>query len=116
MLIDKLRLGADIFACLWILKILNKESSYKSLLEVLDDLVSVLELKHIDTRLGSAVLHSDDNVLRNIDKTSCQITGVSGSQSRISQTLTGTTGCDKVFQNVKTLTVVSSDRHLDGST
>ena len=59
-----------------------------------------------------AVLLADDDFLRDIDQTAGQVTGVSGTQSGIGQTLTSASGGDEVFQDIQALTVVGADRHL----
>ena len=56
---------------------------------------------------------TNDNILRNVNQTSGQITGVSRSQSRIGKALTSTTGGNEVFQNVQAFTVVRLDRNFD---
>ena len=48
---------------------------------------------------GTAIFLDNDGVLRHIDKTTCQITGVSCLQSRIGQTLTGTMGRVEVLEH-----------------
>lgn len=115
-LVDELVLAYDKVACLGIVKIVHKVTAKKSFLERLDHLVTVLDGVDLNTLISAAVLLVNDNVLRNVNQTTCEVTGVSGTKSRICQTLTGASGGDEVFQNVKTFTIVSSDRHLDGRT
>ena len=86
-------------------------------METLDNVgLACLDVKDLKTLGGSAVLLTDDDLLRNVYKTACEVTGVRGSQRGVGKTLTRTTRGDEVFENVKTLTVVSSDRDLDGLT
>ena len=65
---------------------------------------------------GITLLFSDDNVLRNVNQTAGQITGVCGTQSGIGQRLTGTTGTHEVLQDLHAFTEVGLDRDLDGLT
>ena len=108
-------LGNSHLARLGILEVLHKESAHETFLKILDLFLAVGDLEYVDTVGGAAVLLTNDNVLRNVNESSCQITRVGGTERRISQTLTCATRGDEVFQNVKTLTVVGSDRHFDGS-
>ena len=59
---------------------------------------------------------TDNNVLWYIDKTSCKVTWVGGTKSGIGKTFSGASWRNEVFQNVKTFTVIGSDRNLDCST
>ena len=64
----------------------------------------------------TAVRLTDDQILGYVYQTSGQVTRVSGTQSRIGQTLTGSMGGDEVLQYVQTFTEVGLDRKLDGMT
>ena len=65
---------------------------------------------------GTAVLFGDDNVVRNIDKTTCEVTSVGGLQSGIGQTLTSTVRRYEVLQHGQAFFKVRQDRVLNGLT
>ena len=56
---------------------------------------------------------SHHQVLRHIDQTACQVTGVGGFERRISQTFTRTVGGDEVLQHVQAFTEVRGNGRLD---
>ena len=68
---------------------------------------------HQNALMGSAVVFCNNQVLSHVNQTTCQITGVSRLQSRISQTLTSTVGRHEVLQNVQTFTEVRGNRSLN---
>ena len=65
-------------------------------------------------RLG--LCRTDDDILRDVDETTGQVTGVSGTQSGIGQTLTSTVRSDEVLEHCESLTVVRHDRTRDDLT
>ena len=64
----------------------------------------------------AAVLLADDDILRDIDQTTGQVTGVGGTQCGIGQALTGASGRDEVLEYGQAFTIVGLDRDLDGLT
>ena len=60
-----------------------------------------------------AVFFGHNQILRHVNQTTSEVTGVSRLQSRISQTLTGTVSGNKVLQYVQTFTEVSGNRGFD---
>ncbi len=68
------------------------------------------------TTKRTAVLLVDDHIVRHIDQTTGQVTGVGGLQCGIGQTLTSTVGRDKVLQHGHTLFEVRQNRVLNGLT
>ena len=91
-----------------------------ALLKTLDDFPSIRERLDPHTReflhpLG-AVGFPDNLLLRYIDQTPCQVTGVRGSKRRIRKPLARTVRGDKVLEYVKTLAEIRLDRQLDGLT
>ena len=75
----------------FVAEILCKESAHKSLVKWLNDLVAVLDLEYLDTLGSSAVVLTDDNVLRNVNETTGKVTGVGSMESGISKALSRTT-------------------------
>ena len=68
---------------------------------------------HPQTLIGTAIVLGDDQILRHIDQTTRQVTGVRGFQRGIGQTFTRTVRRDEVLQYVQTFAEVRGDRRLD---
>ena len=96
--------------------IAHGKTADQTLTEALDLLLALVDLRDPQAVGGAAVDLADDDVLRDIDHAAGQVTGVGGTQSGISQTLTSTTGRNEIFQNVQTFAVVCTNGHLDGVT
>ena len=96
--------------------IAHSEAADQALAEALDLLLALVDLRHPQAVGGAAVDLAHDDILRDIDHAAGQVTGVSGTQSGIGQTLTGATGRNEIFQNIQTFTVVGTNGHLDGVT
>ena len=69
--------------------------------------------RHGDAFQGAAVVFSDNQVLRNVNQTTSQVTGVRSLQCGIRQTFTRTVGGDEVLEYVQTFTEVRGDRRFD---
>ena len=67
----------------------------------LDNLVSGFYRRVFNTVDSTAVFFIDNNILRNINKTARQITGVCGLQRGIGKTLSGAVRRNKEFDNVQ---------------
>ena len=119
---DGLLLGYDIaslddgFLRDWILDGLARSASVDPGLEVHDFFVTFVNGADVNAVGGSAILLGYDDVLGHIDELPRHVTGVSGLQSRIGQTLTSTVGGDEVFQNGQTLTEIGGNRAFDNFT
>ena len=61
---------------------------------------------------GITALFTDDHFLRHIHQTAGQITGICGTQSRIRQRLTRTTGTHEIFKDLHTFAEVGLDRNF----
>ncbi len=94
-------------------EILGEEASHKTFLKLLHKLVALAYLVYLDTVGRAAVVAADNDLLRNIDKSSGKITGVRGTKRGIRQALTSASRGYEVFQYVQALTIVCSDRHFD---
>ena len=69
-----------------------------------------------DTFHRTAVFTTANDVLRNVNKFTGHVTGVSGLQRRVSQTFTGTVCRNEVFLHGQTFTEVGEDRTFDNIT
>ena len=64
--------------------------------------------------VSQSVLANDD-LLRDVDQTAGQVTGVGRTQRRIGQALSGASGGNEVFQDGQAFTEVCLDRDLNGA-
>ena len=96
--------------------VMEQISALKALCKRLQNVVSILNIGDGKTLFRTAVVLTDDNILRNIDQTAGKITRVSCTQSSICKSFTRTARRNKVFKYVKTLTVVGTDRYFDNLT
>ncbi len=69
--------------------------------------------RHHDAFEGAAVVFGHNQILRNVNQTTRQITGVRGFQCGIRKTFTRTVGRDEVLEYVQTFTEVRGNRRLD---
>src|ERR1051326_2742079 len=60
-----------------------------------------------------AILFGDDDVLRHVDETAGEVSGVGGLERRVGQTLTRAVGGDEVLQHGEAFAEVRGDRRLD---
>ena len=104
----------------FIAKIFSGKTSRNTILQAFDFFFPVHECFYIHARdlIGSfaAIYFTNDLFLRYIHQTSCQVTGVCSTKSRIRQTFTCSVSRHEVFQYVQTFTEVGLDRKLDGVT
>ena len=84
--------------------------------EVLVDL-ALLVVQRVGNALGRAAVDlANDNVLRDVDQTTGQVTRVSRTQSGVGHALTSAVRGDEVLQNRKALAEVRLNRAVDGAT
>ena len=88
-------------------------TSENSLSERLYDLVLVLDGSCHKTAQCSAILLIDDDIMRNIHKTSGEVTCVGSLEGGIGKTLTCTVGGDEVLEHCHSLLEVGNNRVLD---
>ena len=103
----------DDFARRRIDNVVNRESAEKSGLKRLDLLVAFADLGNPNAGRRSAVVVSDDDILRNIDKSSCEVAGVGGTKRRVRLSFTRTSRGYEIFKNGKSFTEVRSDGNFD---
>ena len=95
---------------------LSRVAAVDALAEALDFLSLVKHGARHDAVGRAAVGLADDNILRNVDQTTGQVTGVGGTQCGIGQALTSASRRDEVLEDGQTFAVVRLDRDLDGLT
>ena len=81
-----------------------------------DVTVLVFDRTCCNTTEGTTVFLIDDDIMRYIDETTSEVTGIGGLQGGICQTLTGTVGRDEVLEHGHTLFKVRDNRVLDVGT
>ena len=95
---------------------LSRVAAVDALAEALDFLSLVEHGAGHDAIGRAAVGLADDDILRNVDQTARQVTGVGGTQCGIGQALTSASGRDEVLEDGQALAVVGLDWDLDGLT
>ena len=105
--------GTDKFTGDRMYDIVNRYTTQNALIKRRDDFVAILKGCAVETTECAAVFLGDDNVMRYVNQTTRQVTGVGSLQSGIGQTLTGTVGRNKVFQHGHTLLKVRDNGVLN---
>ena len=83
--------------------IVNRDTTQNALIKRRDNLVAILQGGAYQTTQRATVLLVDDDIVRDVDETTCQVTGVGRLHGGVGQTLTGTVGRDEVLQHGHTL-------------
>src|SRR5690606_34931545 len=93
--------------------VLQHDAAEDAVAERLDDLARVLELRDADAVERSAVELGDDGVLRDVDETAREVTGVRGLERRVREALTSAVRRDEVLEHGEAFAEVRLDRVLD---
>ena len=81
--------------------------------EVVVRLARLVVHGQLDELLGAAVGLADDHVLRDVDQTPRQVSGVGGTQGGVGEALAGAVGRDEVLEHRQAFHEVGLDRALD---
>ena len=92
---------------------MHTHTTEDTLIERRDDFIAILQGGADKTAQSTAVLLGNDDVVRDVDKTTSEVTGVSCLQSGISKTLAGTVRRDKVLKHAHTFLEVRQNRVLN---
>ena len=84
-----------------------------TLVERRDNLITILQSGANQATQGTAILLSNDDIMRYVNKTTSQVTSIGSLHRGISKTLTSTVRSDKVLQHRHTLLKVRKDRVLN---
>ena len=106
------------FTCFRMDDVIRRPSATDTILQIFDNFVAIHESGNFHTRCFdvsafAAVPFSNDNILRYVYQTTCQVTGVGCLQRCIGQTFTSTVSGNEVFQYGQTFTEVRFDRQFD---
>ena len=103
-----------------IINILTGESSCNTFFQRLDQLLAICKLANLHARnlvsFCTTVNLTDGKLLRYINKSTCQVSGIGCTKRCIGQTPTSTMRGNEVLQYVKTLTEVRLDREFNRTT
>ena len=80
--------------------VICKITSGQTLCQAFNNTSAVLNIVYHDALVGSAVIAANDNVLRYVNQSAGQVTGVRSTQSGICQTFTRASRGLEVFQDV----------------
>ena len=108
--------GDDQFARVRVVHVVHGGTSDNAFVEGLHHVFIALDGRSRQAAKRAAVLFADDHVLRYVDQTTRQVTGVGRLQCGIGQTFTGTVRRDEVLQYRQTLFEVRKDRVFDDLT
>ena len=81
--------------------------------QVLVDLALLIVQSIRNAVSGLAVEFADDDILRNVNETTCKVTGVCSAQRRVGKALAGAMRRDEVFEHRQTLAEVRLNRTVD---
>ena len=111
-LVDFLSTGNDQFTCLRMENIVQCHTAQNAVIQqrMLAGFFDFLTSRHCQTAQCATVFFSDDDIMRHVNETTGQVTGVGGLQSGIGQTLTGTVCGNEVFQHRQTFLEVRQNR------
>jgi hypothetical protein len=101
------------FLCLRVDDVAGCHAAENPLAQRFDHFAAFDQRLHHQTVLGAAIVLDHDQILRHVDQTTRQVTGVRGFQRGVGQTLTRTVGRDEVLKHVQAFAEVRRDRRLD---
>ena len=90
--------------------IMYRYTTQDTLIERRDDLIAILQSCANQTAQCTTILLSNDHIMRNVYKTTGEVTSIGCLHCGISKTFTGTVRSDKVLQHRHTLLKVGKDR------
>lgn len=93
---------------------MNADTTQDTVVERSHNILVLLYLGSRQTPQSSTVFFRDDDIVRYIDQTACQITRIGCFEGRIGKTFTGTVRRDEVLQHGQTFLEVGKNRVLDG--
>src|SRR5690606_38182917 len=103
----------DGFLGVWINDVDGGNAAKNTIVQRLDNLATLDQGLHVVALRGTAIVFGDDQILRDIDQTTCEVTGVGGFERRISQTLTRPVRGNEVLQYVQTLAEIRGNGRFD---
>ena len=96
--------------------IVHRHAAEDTVTQWLDDFTAFNQRFHQGAVHGAAIIFDHDQVLRHVDQTARQVTGVSRFQRRIGQTFTSAVGRNEVLQHVQAFAEVRGNRRFDNRT
>ena len=89
---------------------MNRYTTQNTFVQSSDNFIVVLQCCTNQTTQCTTVFFVDNHVMRNVNQTTSQVSGIGSLQRGIGKTLTSTVGRDKVFQHRKTFLKVRKNR------
>ena len=90
--------------------ILKRHTADDTVLQRFDNFFTIFEWSNTNTAHRTAIGFGDDHVLRHVNQTSRQITGVSRFQRGIGKTFAGTVRTDEILEHIQTFAEVRDNR------
>ncbi len=94
----------------------ERHAADDALAQRLDDVLALLQSRHLETEDRAAVFFCNGHVLSDVDQPARQVTGVRGFQGRVGETLPRAVRRDEVLEHAEPLAEVRLDRALDDFT
>src|SRR6266704_3339238 len=93
--------------------LIQRHATHQALAQRLDDVLALLQRRHLEAEDGAAIFFGDRDVLRHVDQPARQIPRVSGLQRRVGEALPRAVGRDEVLEHRQAFAEVRLDRTLD---
>src|SRR6266699_2019016 len=88
-------------------------ATHQALAQRLDDVLALLQRRHLEAEDGAAIFLGDAAVLRHVHQTARQVACVGGLQRRVRETLARAVGRDEVLEHRQPFAEIRLDRALD---
>ena len=82
---------------------MNRHTTQDTLIKACNSLITILQGTTLKTTERTTILLIDNNIMRNVNETTCQVSSIGSLHSRIGKTLTSTVRSNKVLQHRHTL-------------
>src|SRR5437773_1864579 len=93
--------------------LIQRHATHQALAQRLDDVLALLQRRHLEAEDGAAIFFGDRDVLRHVDQPARQIPRVRGLQRCVGEALPRAVGRDEVLEHRQAFAEVRLDRTLD---
>src|SRR5438552_4089465 len=93
--------------------LVERDAAHQALAQRLDDVLTLLQGRHLEAQDRAAVFLGDADVLRHVHQAARQVTRVRGLQRRVRQTFARAVGRDEVLEHRQAFAEIRLDRTLD---
>src|SRR5229473_6004793 len=93
--------------------LVERHAAHQALAQRLDDVLALLQCRHLEPEDGAAIFFGDRDVLRHVHQAARQVARVRGLQRRVGEALSRAVGRDEVLEHRQAFAEVRLDRALD---